>query len=117
LGRDEIYIQPFPKGGGKWQVSTTGGTQPRWRRDGRELFYLGADRQVMAVDVQADAKTFVASSPKALFGTRLGIRDTPGNYYAVTRDGQRFLLSSVVTEETNRAPITIVLNWPAALKK
>jgi hypothetical protein len=80
------------------------------------LFYLGADRQVMAVDVQTGAETFVASSPKALFGTRLGIRDTPGHYYAVTRDGQRFLLSSVVTD-TNHAPITIVLNWTAALKK
>jgi eukaryotic-like serine/threonine-protein kinase len=116
MGRSEVYVRPFPPAGGKWQVSTDGGNQPRWRGDGKELFYLASDRILMAVDVRTDAATFESGTPRALFETRLGIEDTDGDSYAVTADGQRFLLNSLV-EEANYSPITVVLDWTAALPR
>jgi serine/threonine protein kinase len=115
-GRMEVYVQPFPASGGKWQVSTGGGTQPRWRRDGKELFYVSADKRLMAVEVKADA-TFEAGVPKALFGTRFLPAAAPYlQSYAVASDGQRFLVTRLVEEEP-AIPITVVLNWTAGLKK
>ena len=61
-GRLEVYVQPFPAAGGKWQISTNGGENPKWRRDGKELFYLGLDRRLMAVEVKT-APTFEAGLP------------------------------------------------------
>ena len=116
LGRDEIYVRPFPQGAGKWQVSTAGGTQPRWRSNGSELFYLADDRKLMAVEVKTETAAFVSGTPNGLFGTHLGIRDTPGNYYAVAGDGQRFLLNNVV-EEAGSSPVTVLMNWTAVRKK
>jgi Tol biopolymer transport system component len=115
-GRNEVYVRPFPPGAGKWQVSTAGGDQPRWRRDGKELFYLAADRKLMAVEVKTDAPTFESGVPEVLFQTRVGGKDSPGNYYAVTADARRFLLNSLVAEAAH-SPITVVLNWAAALNK
>ncbi len=115
-GRMEVYVQPFPASGGKWQVSTGGGSQPRWRRDGKELFYVSADKRLMAVEVKADA-TFEAGVPKALFGTRFLPAAAPHLLsYAVAGDGQRFLVTRLVEEEP-AIPITVVLNWTAGLKK
>ena len=113
-GGYEIYVRTFPDTGSKWQVSYNGGTQPRWRRDGKELFYVSTDRKLMAVDVQTGA-TFTAGTPHALF-------DLPGSWedftsgYLVTKDGQRFLLQGRV-EVGNNAPIAVVLNWMAEVKK
>ena len=115
-GAPEVYVQTFPASDSKWRVSTDGGGQPRWRRDGRELFYIAADRKLMAVDVKPGA-TFEAGVPKTLFDTRvLTVTDNFRNHYAVTADGQRFLINSNV-EETNAAPISVVVNWTAGLKR
>jgi Tol biopolymer transport system component len=119
-GRFEVYVQPFPDAGGKWQMSSAGGTQPRWRRDGKELYYVAADARLMAVPVATnqDGKTPGLGVPAPLFGTRLatGAGVTAGRpEYAVAPDG-RFLMNTVV-EDTAPAPITIVLNWDSGLKR
>ena len=114
-GAPEIYVQPFPASEGKWRVSTGGGCQPNWRRDGRELFYIAADRKLMAVDVKLGA-TFDARVPKALFGTRVLNLTEFRNHYAPTSDGQRFLINSTL-EETSTTPISVVVNWTAGLKR
>ena len=115
-GRFEVYVRLFPPAAGKWQVSTGGGEQPRWRRDGKELFYAAPDHTLMALDVKTDAPTLQSGVPKALFGTRIIESGTPGSDYAVTADGQRFLLNSLI-EEASHSPITVVLNWAAGLKR
>ena len=114
-GAPEVYVQTFPASGGKWRVSTGGGSQPRWRRDGRELFYIAADRKLMAVDVKLGS-TFEAGVPKPLFGP-LGVLTLTDfrNHYAVTADGQRFLINTTI-EGADAAPITVVVNWTAGLR-
>lgn len=121
-GRYEIYVRPFPEGGGRWQVSTVGGIYPRWRRDGAELFYVAPDNTLMAVPVRgaSDGRTFSPGSPVALFQTRLatGANVGVGGFasapqYAVAADG-RFLIN-VVASEVAVSPITLILNWTALL--
>ena len=97
---------------GKVSISSAGGTQPRWRRDGKELFYLAPDRKLMAVAVKT-GPTFEVDSPRPLFQTMLD----PSAFrqaYAVSADGNRFLLNTPV--ETVAQPLTVVLNWPALLR-
>ena len=124
-GRYEIYARPFPGPGGKWQISTGGGIYPRWRRDGRELFYVAPDNRMMAVpiDVTSDANTLSPGAPVALFSSRLvtGGNTGIGGFaskaeYAVTPDG-RFLMNVTPEESAAVSPITIVQNWTAGLKK
>jgi Tol biopolymer transport system component len=116
-GRREVYVQSFPASGAKWQISSGGGSQPRFRRDGKELFYLGADRKLTAVEVQTEAATFAFGTPRALFETRIRKgEDRPGNQYAVTSDGRRFLVNTVAGEGAS-SPVTLVLNWAADLKR
>jgi dipeptidyl aminopeptidase/acylaminoacyl peptidase len=105
-GAQEIYVATFPVPGGKWQVSSAGGAAPRWREDGRELFYLSRDRRVMASEIKADSSTFQFSPPRALF-------QAPGEgAFAVSPDGSRFLLQS--PENPGReAPIQVLLDWAA----
>src|SRR5262249_14281473 len=98
-GAPEVYVQPFPASGGKLRISTTGGAEPRWRRDGKELFYLAADKKLMALDTKLGT-SFEAGVPKALFETRMLVLTTFRNQYAVTGDGQRFLINSGLTETT-----------------
>ena len=114
-GRFEVYVQSFPASGGKWQVSDGGGASPRWRRDGRELFYLSADGKLMAVEVNGSSDTFKSEAPVPLFETRVGSisGDSP---YDVAADGRRFLVK-VLVEETAPAPVTVVLNWTTDLKR
>jgi eukaryotic-like serine/threonine-protein kinase len=115
-GRFEVYVGRFPGGEGKWQVSTNGGLQPAWRRDGRELFYLAPDGRLMVATIKRADTVFETGSPQPLFDT--GIRASfvdRRNQYVVTRDGQRFLVN-VSAEDENSAPITVVLNWQAGLK-
>jgi Tol biopolymer transport system component len=111
-GKEEVYVQPFPASGANWQVSRGGGTIPKYRRDGKELYYLGADQKMMAVKVNAGA-TFQVGIPESLFDTRI---TNPFARYAVSRDGQRFLIPSPLGETTS-SPATVVLNWTAELKK
>ncbi|MBI3264437.1 MAG: PD40 domain-containing protein [Acidobacteria bacterium] len=112
-GRFEVYVQPFPGQGGTWQVSTGGGGQPRWRRDGKELFYLAPDGALMAAPIALapDGHTVESGKPVALFVPKIvGGGVTDKHQYAVARDAQRFLIN-VTTDEGSGAPITVILNW------
>ncbi|MBI3262133.1 MAG: protein kinase [Acidobacteria bacterium] len=114
-GQFQIYLQPFPDAtGGKWQLSTGGGTQPRWRRDGKELFYVAPDGTVMAVSVtlSATARSVDVANPVQLFASRInaGQSGLLRHQYAVSADGKRFLLNAV-TEAAMVAPVTVMLNW------
>jgi len=117
-GEYEIYVRPFPPGDGrtgKSLVSSAGGVEPRWRGDGKELFYIGPDTRLMAVDITAGA-AFQAGVPHALFATQVTVRTNNSFRYDVTRDGQRFLMV-VPTAGVAAAPATVVLNWEAGLKR
>jgi Tol biopolymer transport system component len=113
-GRNEIYVAPFPGPGGKWQISTAGGELPRWRHDGTEIFYLAPDNKLMAAAVNSKGASFEVRAVKPLFETRVVLGGR--NQYAVSADGQRFLVNSA-PEQAASAPITVVLNWTAGLKK
>jgi len=114
-GSDEVYVQTFPQQAGKWQVSSSGGVEPMWQRDGNELFYLKPDDTLMAVDVKAGTGGFQAGAAKKLFKAQL-ITGGGRNHYAVSPDGQRFLMLEPVGK-AQPSPITVVVNWPALLKK
>lgn len=111
-------MQAFPPSGGKWQVSTEGGSDGRWCPDGKELFYLSPERKLMAVEVRSGA-SFEAGPPRELFQTRIagplgvGLRF---NYAVAPPDGRRFLMV-LADEESSPTPFTVVLNWTADLKK
>jgi WD40 repeat protein len=113
-GRFEIYIQPFPGSAGKELISTSGGGQPRWRRDGKELFYVGLDGQLMAVSIQmgSDGRTVEAGRPVPLFPAHVGapVPVLDRQQYIVSADGQRFLMNRV-SDEAGASPITVILNW------
>jgi hypothetical protein len=113
-GQPDIYVQPFPGPGGKFQVSRDGGTHPFWRADGKELFYIGADGTMTAVSMDA-ARSLEAGRPQALFPTSISIL-TPNQAYAVTKDGQRFLVNATPRKSSDAAPLTVVLNWTAAIR-
>ncbi len=116
-GKWEVFVIPFPGPGGKWQVSTAGGSEPRWRRDGKELFYLAPDGKLMAVEVK-EGPTFEAGAARPLFQTRRRehVSSTDLFSYDVSADGQRFLVNTDVGEVTS-SPLTVVLNWTAELKR
>ncbi|HEV8368025.1 MAG TPA: protein kinase [Pyrinomonadaceae bacterium] len=113
-GRNEVYVRRFPECDNQMQISTDGGAQPHWRKDGREFFYIASDRKLMAVDVTLGTSLQVGT-PKPLFTTRIMRYEAP-NRYVVSGDGQKFLVNSAV-EESNPTPITVVLNWASGLKK
>jgi eukaryotic-like serine/threonine-protein kinase len=113
-GQFEVYVQSFPGGGGKRQVSTGGGSHPRWRRDGRELFYYAGDGKLMAAPAPR-GESFELAAAVPLFEFRAGSLQYFAPY-AVTADGQRFLINAVVETEPN-APLTVVVNWAAGVKK
>jgi serine/threonine-protein kinase len=115
-GRWEIYVQPYPASGGKWQISTEGGTEPVWNRNGRELFYRNGDK-MMAVDITAQPN-FTAGKPRVLFeGHYVPPPGTSPNY-DVSPDGQRFLMIKP-SDAGDAAPsqINVVLNWFEELKR
>jgi eukaryotic-like serine/threonine-protein kinase len=113
-GRPEILVQPFPGPGGKLQVSTNGGAQVRWRPDGKELFYIGLDGRLMAVPIglAPNKQSLEAGVPMPLFLTNIGgaIQGAFKQQYIVSKDGQRFLMNSVVTQAVP-SPVTVILNW------
>jgi eukaryotic-like serine/threonine-protein kinase len=112
-GRTEVYVAPFQRPGRTVPISTGGGGSPRWRQDGRELFYLAGDDSMIAVAVRGGESTFEVGETRRLFQARISSGALP---YAASRDGQRFLVNKPV-EEGTPAPITLVVNWPEALKK
>ncbi len=110
----EIYVQGFTldssQARGKWQVSVAGGEIPRWRRDGKELFYHFGDTY-FAVDVKSDGSSFQAGIPKPLFATPAVVTTTgAGSPFVVTRDGQRFLVLAPV-EKVSTQPLEVLVNW------
>jgi serine/threonine protein kinase len=126
-GGSEIFVRSSPREVGgmesaqKFQISTAGGTFPKWRSDGKEIFYISLDGKMMAAPVESGSGVFLPGTPKALFDAgRLfaqsaGVAvDFPG--YDVTSDGQRFLLTTVASR-TLDTPVTVILNWTALLKK
>jgi eukaryotic-like serine/threonine-protein kinase len=115
-GRFEIYVQPFPGPGGKWQISTEGGREPVWNRNGRELFYRSGDK-MMAVDI-ATQSGFSAGTPRMLFEGRYNPAAGTTPNYDVSLDGQRFLMIKP-NEAGEAAPtqINVVLNWFEELKQ
>jgi serine/threonine protein kinase len=106
-GQPEVYVQPFPTSGSKWQISNGGGTQPMWLRDGKELFFMGEDRKLYATDIHVSS-TFEFGMPHSLF-------EVHGRSYVPARDGQRFLVN--MSSDAAPSPINIVVNWTAALNK
>jgi eukaryotic-like serine/threonine-protein kinase len=121
-GRNEVYVVPFrpppqsstPRSAdsyGKWQISTSGGQQPRWRRDGRELFYVAADNTLMSVPVTSSGSRFEVGAAHPLFRANLDL----GFVYDVSPDGSRFIMNTAAPETT--APITLVENWPSDFAK
>jgi hypothetical protein len=110
-GQFEVYVQAFPNSGTKIQISVNGGTQVRWRRDGKALFYIGPDEILREVPLRFNSSGNIEpASPVSLFKTRVGIASELGiQQYAVSPDGNRFLMN-IVTREQTALPITVVLN-------
>ena len=116
-GKWEIYVTSFPEARGKWQVSRDGGEQPRWRSDGKELFYLSSDDKMMAAPVTIGTN-FDAGTPVTLFQAtpRQPVLVYDRFVYDVSRDGQRFLINTPV-KKADTQPMSVILNWPAKLNK
>jgi eukaryotic-like serine/threonine-protein kinase len=112
-GRAEVYVAAFPGAGGKRQISTEGGNVPRWRRDGREIFYLASDNTLMAASVNGQGAAFEVPSVKALFQTKRFGTDL---MYDVSGDGQRFLIISAA-DDSRAEGITVAVNWTATRPK
>ncbi len=112
-GRFEIYVAPFPGPGGRRQLSVSGGIRPRWRGDGRELFFLGSDNRLMAVDIRTSGARLEPGAPQALFQTRAKVARS---VYDVAPDGSKFVIATTLPEQ-NATPVTLVTNWSAELKK
>jgi Tol biopolymer transport system component len=129
-GRTEVFVVPFRVPGqlsstaasprSTRQVSTAGGTNPRWRGDGQELFYLSSDNRLMAASVNGEGVAFEVGAVRPLFEVHPRTAEHrgqgPGSNYDVSADGQRFLVNTVA-EQAAQAPITVVMNWTSALKK
>jgi serine/threonine protein kinase len=119
-GVKEVYVQPFPvSSGGKWAVSNGGGSQPRWSRDGKELFYFAPDSTLMDVGVTTTVGTFQPGVPKPLFRAAIlgGTGGGPGVAWRwdISPDGKRFLMDTSL-EEAMAVPVTVVLNWQSTIK-
>jgi len=116
-GSWEIYVSPFPHADSKWQVSRGGGEEPRWRRDGKELFYLSAEGKMIAVPVKTTG-SFEAGSPVTLFQThpRQPISALDHISYDVSADGQKFLVNAKV-DAPSAAPLSFILNWASEMEK
>ncbi|HYL64091.1 MAG TPA: hypothetical protein VE077_15870, partial [Candidatus Methylomirabilis sp.] len=115
-GLPEIYVMPFPSGGGKWQVSTNGGNYPRWRRDSKELYFLSLDSKIVAASIAEQGTSIAIGNVKPLFSVNIAPGISPGNPFDVSADGLKFV---VVSQAGLQAPppLTLVTNWPALLKK
>ena len=109
-----MYVQTLPLSDRKWLVSTAGGYEPRWRGDGREIYYLSEDRKLMAVAVGAGPSF---GPPKALFQTRVDtVVHANRTHYIPSHDGRRFLINTQI-EGPTPLPITVALNWTAGVKR
>jgi hypothetical protein len=115
-GIPEIYVQSFPDGEQRWKVSSEGGSEPQWRQDGKELYFLSRDQTLVAVPVVLEP-TFKSGLPQRLFQTRLPVSANPyRQQYAVSADGQRFLVNRA-PDSSRPAAIHIALDWRALLAR
>ena len=116
-GRPEVYVQPYPGPGGKWQISTEGGTEPTWNHNGKELFYRSGNK-MMALDV-ATQPGFIAGKPHMLFEGQYFANEWPqvSTVYDVSTDGQRFLMVKAAEQASSATQINVVLNWFEELKQ
>lgn len=118
-GRSEIFVQRLRPGGGKWSVSTNGGSMSRWSRDMKEIFYQSTDQKLMAASIDLQSSPPQIGLPKPLFDTRTlstgGMGFGARQQYAVARDGQRLLLNEATAGA--RSEVVVVLNWDARLKQ
>ena len=114
-GRYEIYVQPFPTTGTRWQVSNAGGRQATWRKDGKELFFVADEgAKFYAVDILHKPDRFDFGVPRFLFDMRANVFNSLRSYIP-SRDGQRFLINML--RESSEAPINVVHNWTAGIDK
>jgi hypothetical protein len=113
LGPMEVYLAAFPSFRERRQVSSGGGCQPQWRKDGKELFYLSLGGKMMSVAVKGDT-SIEASAPRELFRTGMRV-DINNSQYAVSKDGMRFLFGEPL--DAGSSSITVVLNWAAGLRR
>jgi len=109
-GLAEVFVQPFPGPGGKWQVSTAGGTQAAWRSDGKEMYYLAPDRTLMAAPVEAKGNSFAVGTPKPLFRCDLPVRSGRLRF-SPNPDGQGFIMATAA-RDVSSPPIQVIVNWP-----
>jgi eukaryotic-like serine/threonine-protein kinase len=119
LGQPQVFVTPFPARSSKWQVSTAGGDWPRWRRDGKELFYVAPDNTLMVAAVSGKGAAFHVGVVEPLFKARPRRTAYGGAVeyaYDVSADGQRFLVNTLL-DNASMDPITVLVNWPALLKK
>ena len=116
-GQSEVYVRPFPKAGGEWKVSTSGGSTAVWRRDGKELYYIAPDATLMAAPIETGEELKVGTA-QPLFTTGLarGFRGTALRNYDVSTDGQRFLVANL-TEQSAAPRLTVITNWLKALQR
>jgi serine/threonine-protein kinase len=115
-GRAEVHVRPYPNvNAGRWQVSTSGGTRPLWSRDGRELFYLDAERRMTVVAVQTET-SFGVGSARVLFDTRSFSLAGIGRNFDVSPDGTRFLMVKDLPVPTDAKRLIVVENWFEDLK-
>jgi eukaryotic-like serine/threonine-protein kinase len=123
-GQNEVYVRPFPAADGQWKISLAGGEQPRWRDDGKELFFKAADRKMMAVKLKAEVpsgtglrSTLEPGQPEVLFEAHFAeSAHWPGFEYDVTRDGKRFLVDTQGAGSASPALLNVVVNWDAGRK-
>ncbi|HSN68071.1 MAG TPA: hypothetical protein VLV48_02435, partial [Thermoanaerobaculia bacterium] len=113
-GRPEVFVETFPASGGRWQISTSGGAYPRWRGDGKELFYLNSQFRMVSVKLGFEGNTLEASVPEILFQASVGGQYLDWGHYDVTADGERFLIDAPA-ETASASPITVVLGWAPPL--
>ena len=111
-GRYEVVVTSFPNTSGKWQVSTSGGMQPRWRADGKEIYFISRDLTMMAAAVRTSGASLETDTPVALFQTRMrqGGPADDKHQYDVSTDG-RFLINEMVNDASSAPPVTLILNW------
>jgi len=116
-GRFEVYITPFPGPGPRLQISTGGGEGPRWRQDGREIYFYRAPGEVMAVAITTVGGEARVENPRKLFQARIGTNTFSSPAYDVTPDGRKFIVYSTGDLNANQSPLNLVVNWDAALKQ
>jgi Tol biopolymer transport system component len=111
-GKPQVYVSPFPGPGGRWQVSTDGGTQPLWR--GKEIFFLNGGK-VWAADVEEQGPGVRLGTAHVLFSPPY--QGNPGHWWDVSRDGKRFVINVSTQPQESNEPLNLVVNWTAELKK